>query len=167
MPCGAGLRDGCRCIGVSAAAVHQQSPIICYWRFRNLAAMKLHEAVVTNRRASSKVLLWQNSVLSSDAMWRQRSWLTMAQIMACCWQHWAITWINVDSRLSIGIHPSAISTKTCKICWEIDHSDTDTMLYWSWANVCWWYGAILCPGTRNHLSNLKQSEAYRYPSVMW
>ena len=37
-----------------------------------------------------------DSLLPSDAIWRQRSWSTLAQIMSVAWQHQAITWTNVD-----------------------------------------------------------------------
>ena len=37
-----------------------------------------------------------NSLWPSDAIWRQRSGSTLAQVMACCLTHQAITWTNVD-----------------------------------------------------------------------
>ena len=47
-----------------------------------------------------------NSLGPSDAIWRCRSGSTLAQVMACCLWHQAITWTNVvlSSVRSIDIH---------------------------------------------------------------
>ena len=56
-----------------------------------------------------------NSLCPSDAIWRQRSGSTLAQIMACCLMvpsHYLNQcWLEIN-----GIHPSAISQKMHKIC---------------------------------------------------
>ena len=58
-----------------------------------------------------------NSLWPSDTIWRQRSWPTLAQVMACSWRHKAITWINVDlsSVRSSGIHLRAISQEISQL----------------------------------------------------
>ena len=67
-----------------------------------------------------------NSLWPSDAMWRQRSGSTLAQVMACCLT--AITWTNVDwsSVKSSDIHIRAISQEMLqpsitKICLKITY----------------------------------------------
>ena len=55
-----------------------------------------------------------NSVSPNDAIWRQTYWSTMAQIMACCLPVPSHYW-NQCSLQIIGIHPSGISQKMCKV----------------------------------------------------
>ena len=52
-----------------------------------------------------------NSLWPSDAIWRQRSGSTLAQVMVAAWQHQAITWTNFDlsSVESSAFHVRAIS----------------------------------------------------------
>ena len=53
---------------------------------------------------------WVNSLWPNDAIWRQRSGSTLAQVMACCLMAPSHYWTNVDlpSARSIGIHLSTI-----------------------------------------------------------
>ena len=44
-------------------------------------------------------LAWQglvNSLWPSDAIWHQRSWSSVVQVMLVAWWHQAVTWTNVD-----------------------------------------------------------------------
>ena len=73
-----------------------------------------------------------NSLWLSDAIWRQRSGSTLAQIMACCLLHQAITWTNVDwsSVKSSDIHIKAISQEMpqpsiTEICLEMTYQKFD------------------------------------------
>ena len=78
--------------------------------FLNLTMKIQGEGKMTMMETSSFPLLLFNTLWPSDAIWQQRSWSTLAQVMACC-LHQAITWTNVDlsSVRSSGIHLRAIS----------------------------------------------------------
>ena len=58
---------------------------------------------------------------ASDTIWQHRSWSTLAQVMACCLQHQAITWTNVDfwSVRFLGTHPRAISKWVPKLLFVV------------------------------------------------
>ena len=60
---------------------------------------------------SPKCVYFTNSLGPSDAIWRQRSGSTLAQVMACCLKAPSHTWINVDlsSVRSKDIHIEEIS----------------------------------------------------------
>ena len=57
------------------------------------------------------------SLWPGDALWHDKTWSTVIQVMACCWQQQAITGINVDlsSVTPGGIHLKAISQEMVKI----------------------------------------------------
>ena len=60
---------------------------------------------------------WVNSLASSGAMWWHRSRSTLGHVMACCLMapsHYLNQcWPEIND-----IHPSVISRKMCKICWQ-------------------------------------------------
>ena len=66
-----------------------------------------------------------NSLWPRDAMWPHRSVSILAQVMAWCLKHQAITWTNIDvsTKVFCGIHLREISQMLinffCKMCLEI------------------------------------------------
>ena len=77
------------------------------------SASTVHDYVLT----LSSILLYSmliNSLGPSDAIWRQGSGSTLAQVMAYAWRHHAITWNNVDlsSVKSSDIHLRTSSQET-------------------------------------------------------
>ena len=89
---------------------------------------KAFEYFLSETKVTSPKGQWVNSLWPSDAIWRHRSQSTLAQVMACCLTHQALTWTNVDlsSLRSCGIHLTIVSQwmpqpSITEISFEIDY----------------------------------------------
>ena len=108
---------------------------------------------------SAPRLLWVNSLWPRDTIWRHKSESTLAQAMACCLTHQAITWTYVDlsSVRSSGIHLRAIlqevpQPSVTEISLKITYRkfcsnlpEANELIQWYWKRSHWWYCSDTMP----------------------